>query len=211
MKISMMLSYAGGFAQAISDVQRLEREGLDLVWVPEAYGFDAVSLMGFLAASTERVQIASGILPLYTRTPTLLAMTAAGVDFLSNGRAMLGLGASGPQVIEGFHGLPYDAPVSRLREVIEICRKVWRRERLEHHGAKYDMPLPKDQGTGLGKPLKMITQPVREEVPIAVAALGHEERRSDGRAGRRLAAGVLDGEEGRAALGRSPARGRGKA
>jgi F420-dependent oxidoreductase-like protein len=172
MKISMMLSYAGGFAQTVSDVQRLEQEGLDLVWVPEAYGFDAVSMMGFLAASTEKVHIASGILPLYTRTPTLLAMTAAGVDFLSNGRAMLGLGASGPQVIEGFHGIPYDAPVSRLREVIEICRKVWRRERLEHHGKKYDMPLPKDRGTGLGKPLKMITQPVREEVPIAVAALG---------------------------------------
>jgi F420-dependent oxidoreductase-like protein len=172
MKISMMLGYAGGFAQAVSDVQRLEQEGLDLVWVPEAYGFDAVSMMGFLAANTERVQISSGILPLYTRTPTLLAMTAAGVDFLSNGRAMLGLGASGPQVIEGFHGLPYDAPVTRLREVIEICRKVWRRERLEHHGRKYDMPLPKERGTGLGKPLKMITKPLREEIPIAVAALG---------------------------------------
>jgi F420-dependent oxidoreductase-like protein len=152
----------------------MEAEGLDLVWVAEAYGFDAVSLMGFLAAKTERVQIASGILPLYTRTPTLLAMTAAGLDALSGGRAMLGLGASGPQVIEGWHGVHYDAPVTRLREIIEICRSVWRRERLEHHGRKYDMPLPQGEGTGLGKPLKMITHPLRDEVPIAVAALGQK-------------------------------------
>ena len=174
MQISMMMNYASGFEASIEEVVRLEQEGLDTVWVPEAYGFDAPSLMGYVAARTSRVRIASGILPIFTRTPTLLAMTAAGVDMLSGGRAMLGLGASGPQVIEGFHGVPYDAPLTRTREIIEICRKVWKRERLEYQGRKYTMPLPEDQGTGLGKPLKMITHPVRDDIPIAVAALGEK-------------------------------------
>ena len=106
----MQLSYSGGFKEAADTVAELEQAGLDLVWVAEAYGFDGASLMGYLAAKTETVQIASGILPIYTRTPTLLAMTAAGVDALSDGRCHLGLGASGPQVIEGWHGVKYDAP-----------------------------------------------------------------------------------------------------
>ncbi len=172
MKISTQLGYAGGFFETVTEVQELEKAGLDLVWVAEAYGFDGVSLMGYLAAKTQSVRIASGILPIYTRTPTLLAMTAAGVDALSEGRAVLGIGASGPQVIEGFHGVEYDAPVTRTREIIEICRKVWKRERLEYAGKKYQMPLGAGRGTGLGKPLKLITRPVREEVPITVAALG---------------------------------------
>ena len=172
MKISTQLGYAGGFFETVAEVQELEKAGLDLVWVAEAYGFDGVSLMGYLAAKTQSVRIASGILPIYTRTPTLLAMTAAGVDALSEGRAVLGIGASGPQVIEGFHGVEYDAPVTRTREIIEICRKVWKRERLEYAGKKYQMPLGAGRGTGLGKPLKLITRPVREEVPITVAALG---------------------------------------
>jgi alkanesulfonate monooxygenase SsuD/methylene tetrahydromethanopterin reductase-like flavin-dependent oxidoreductase (luciferase family) len=108
MQVSMQMSYAGGFKESAAQVARMEKAGLDLVWVAEAYGFDGPSLMGYLAASTETVQIASGILPIYTRTPTLLAMTAAGVDGLSGGRCVLGLGASGPQVIEGFHGVVYD-------------------------------------------------------------------------------------------------------
>jgi F420-dependent oxidoreductase-like protein len=100
-------------------------------------------------------------------------MTAAGIDALSEGRFHLGLGASGPQVIEGWHGVPYTAPVERTREVIEICHKVWAREApLEHHGRWYDLPLPADQGTGLGKALKSITHPVRSSIPIWVAALG---------------------------------------
>jgi len=171
-KISTQLGYSGGFFETVTEVQELERAGLDLVWVAEAYGYDGVSLMGYLAAKTETVRIASGILPIYTRTPTLLAMTAAGVDALSNGRAVLGIGASGPQVIEGFHGIEYDAPVTRTREIIEVCRKVWTRERLEYEGKKYKMPLGPDEGLGLGKALKMIVPPLREEVPIAVAALG---------------------------------------
>jgi F420-dependent oxidoreductase-like protein len=99
-------------------------------------------------------------------------MTAAGLDFVSGGRFTLGLGASGPQVIEGWHAVPYDAPVGRTRELIEICRMVWRRDRLEYHGRHYTLPLPAGQGTGLGKPLKLINHPVRERIPIVVAALG---------------------------------------
>ena len=109
---------------------------------------------------------------LYSRTPTLTAMTAAGLDYISDGRFSLGLGASGPQVIEGWHGVPYDAPVGRTRETIEICRAVWRRERLEYDGQYYQIPLPAGQGTGLGKPLKLINHPVRDRIPIILAALG---------------------------------------
>ena len=172
MKLSMPLSYAGGFKESAAQVAELEAAGLDMVWVAEAYGFDGVSLMGYLAAVTERVEIGAAILPIYTRTPTLLAMTAAGIDALSDGRCVLGLGASGPQVIEGWHGVPYTEPVSRTREIIEICRKVWTRERVTHEGRSYTLPLPPDRGTGLGKPLKLIPTLVRERVPIYVASLG---------------------------------------
>jgi F420-dependent oxidoreductase-like protein len=172
MRIGMALNYAGGFKETVDELADYERAGLDIVFVPEAYSFDAVSQMGFIAARTERLQIASGILQLYSRTPTLTAMTAAGMDYVSDGRFVLGIGASGPQVIEGWHGVPYHAPVGRTRELIEICRAVWRRERLSYDGAYYRLPLPADQGTGLGKPLKLINHPVRERIPIMVAALG---------------------------------------
>ena len=172
MRIGMALNYAGGFAETVAELGDYEKAGLDIVFVPEAYTFDAVSQLGFIAARTQRLEIASGILQLYTRTPTLTAMTAAGLDYVSGGRFTLGLGASGPQVIEGWHGVPYDAPVGRTREIIEICRMVWRRERLEHAGRHYTIPLPPDQGTGLGKSLKLINRPVRERIPIVVAALG---------------------------------------
>src|ERR1700746_3352747 len=99
-------------------------------------------------------------------------MTAAGLDYVSDGRFVMGLGASGPQVIEGFHGVPYDAPLARTREIIEICRKVWRRERLGHHGRLYQIPLPPAPRTGLEKPLKLINHPVRERIPVFVAAIG---------------------------------------
>jgi F420-dependent oxidoreductase-like protein len=172
MKLSMSLSYAGGFKASAEQAVALEKAGIDTVWVAEAYGFDAVSLMGYLAAVTERVKIGSAILPVYTRTPSLLAMTAAGVDALSGGRCVLGLGASGPQVIEGFHGVPYTQPLAHTREAIHVCRQVWRRERVTYDGTTVTLPLPPDQGTGLGKALKLITHPVRERVPIYVAALG---------------------------------------
>jgi len=172
MRIGMALNYAGGFTETVAELADYEKAGLDIVFVPEAYSFDAVSQLGYIAAKTERMQIASGILQLYSRTPTLTAMTAAGLDYVSGGRFILGLGASGPQVIEGWHGVPYDAPLGRTREIIEICRSVWRRERLEYHGKHYTIPLPPEQGTGLGKPLKLINHPVRERIPIVVAALG---------------------------------------
>ena len=175
MKVSTMLSYSGGFKQAAREVAEMEKAGLDLVWVAEAYGFDSPSLMGYLAALTERVEIGAAILPIYTRTPTLIAMTAAGIDALSDGRFHLGLGASGPQVIEGFHGVPYTNPLGRTREIVEICRDVWKREKpLEHRGKNFTLPLPSDQGTGLGKPLKIIAHPVRSEIPVWIASLGEK-------------------------------------
>jgi len=170
MRIGIFLNYAGGFAETVTELADYERAGADIVFVPEAYTFDAVSQLGFIAAKTERMQIASGILPLYSRTPALLAMTAAGLDYVSGGRFTLGLGASGPQVIEGWHGVPYDAPIGRSREIIEICRMVWRRDRLAYQGKYYQLPLA--GGTGLGKPLKLINHPVRERIPVALAAIG---------------------------------------
>jgi F420-dependent oxidoreductase-like protein len=175
MKISTFLSYAGGFRQAAAQVAEFEKAGLDLVWVAEAYGLDAPSLMGYIAALTETVEIGSAILPIYSRTPTLIAMTAAGVDTLSDGRFHLGLGSSGPQVIEGWHGVPFTAPIGRTREVIDVCRKVWARQApLVHEGKYYTMPLPAGSGTGLGKALKIIAHPVRPAIPIWVAALGEQ-------------------------------------
>lgn len=175
MKISTMMGYAGGFKRAARDIAEMEKAGLDLVWVAEAYGFDSPSLMGYLAALTERVEIGAAILPIYTRTPTLIAMTAAGLDALSDGRFNLGLGASGPQVIEGFHGVPYTNPLGRTREIVEICRDVWKREApLVHQGKNFTLPLPPEQGTGLGKPLKIIAHPQRSEIPVWIASLGEK-------------------------------------
>lgn len=172
MRIGMALNYSGGFAETAAEAAELESAGLDIAFIPEAYSFDAVSQLGYLAAKTSTLELASGILQIYTRTPTLTAMTAAGLDYVSDGRFTLGLGASGPQVIEGFHGVKYDAPLGRTREIVEICRQVWRREKVEHRGKNYQIPLPAERGTGLGKPLKLINHPVRERIPIILAALG---------------------------------------
>ena len=174
MKISMTITYSDDPLEAVSLAQTMEKAGVDQAWVAEAYGFDAVSTLGFLAASTQTMELVSGILPIYTRTPTLIAMTAVTLDSLSGGRFALGLGASGPQVIEGWHGVPYDRPLGRTREIIEICRKVWKRERLDHQGRNYQMPLPPDKGTGLGKPLKLINTPLREDIPVYIASIGEK-------------------------------------
>ena len=173
MKLSMPLMYAGNPREAADSVVALEKAGLDTVWVAEVYGFDSPTLMGYLAAKTETVEIGSAILNVYSRTPALIAQTAAGLDNVSGGRAILGLGASGPQVIEGWHGLPYDKPLGRTREVVDIVRRALRRETLRHDGI-FTLPLPPDQGTGLGRPLKMLTKPERPAVPIYVAALGEK-------------------------------------
>ncbi len=172
MKLSIMLDYAGDPRAAAAEAADLERAGVDVCWVAEAYSFDAVSILGYLAAKTKTMALGSGIVPIYSRTPTLTAMTAAGLDAVSEGRFVLGIGASGPQVIEGWHGVPYDQPIGRQREVIEICRKVWRRETVEHNGPNYPLPLPADRGTGLGKPLKLINYPRRDRIPIYIASMG---------------------------------------
>jgi F420-dependent oxidoreductase-like protein len=172
MKLSMMINYAGGFKEAVQRVVDLEKAGLDQVWIAEAYSFDAISQVGYLAAMTERVEIGTGIVNVYSRTAALMAMTAAGCDYVSDGRFILGLGASGPQVIEGFHGMPYEKPMQRTKEYIEACRMIWKREqKFDYQGQTVQAPLPEGQGTGLGKPLKLINHPVRADIPIWWASL----------------------------------------
>ncbi|MEV6302394.1 LLM class F420-dependent oxidoreductase [Actinoplanes sp. NPDC051861] len=169
MRLGIQLGYSGeGFADAVDEVAEFEQAGAELVVVPEAYSFDAVSQLGYLAARTRTMGLASGVMQTYTRTPTLTAMTAAGLDYVSGGRFSLGLGTSGPQVIEGFHGVRYDAPVARTREIVEICRTVWRRETLVHTGDHYRIPLPGEYG----KPLKLINRPIRDRIPVWLAAMG---------------------------------------
>ncbi|WP_203338663.1 LLM class F420-dependent oxidoreductase [Nocardioides limicola] len=173
MKLSMPLMYAGNPRDAADQVTALEKAGLDTVWIAEVYSFDSPTLMGYLAAKTETIEIGSAILNIYSRTPGLLAMTAAGLDNVSGGRAILGLGASGPQVVEGWHGVPYDKPIGRTREIIDIVRAALRREPLVNDGI-IKLPLTKEHGavTGLGKPLKLLNHPERSAVPIYLAALG---------------------------------------
>jgi F420-dependent oxidoreductase-like protein len=173
MKLSMPLSYSGDPKEAVEQVVGLEKAGLDVVWVAEAYGFDSPTLMGYLAAKTESITIGSAILNIYSRTPALIAQTAAGLDYVSDGRAVLGIGASGPQVIEGWHGVPYTKPLGRTREIVDIVRRALRREVLTNDGI-VTLPLPAEAGTGLGKPLKMLTHPVRDSVPVYIASLGQK-------------------------------------
>lgn len=172
MRTGIFLGYAGGFKEAAEQVVALEQVGIDIALVAEAYSYDAISQLGYLAAKTSTIELGTGVVPIYTRTPSLLAMTAAGVDYVCEGRFRLGIGTSGPQVVEGFHGVPFDAPLGRTREVVEICRQVWRREKVSYDGKYYQLPLPAGRGTGLGKPLKLINHPVRERIPITIAALG---------------------------------------
>jgi F420-dependent oxidoreductase-like protein len=168
----MQFNLTGDFKARARSLADLERAGLDQVWVAEAYGFDAISQVGYLAAVTERVEIGTGIVNVYSRSAALMAMTAAGCDYVSDGRFILGLGASGPQVIEGFHGVPYEQPMQRIKEYMEACRAIWSREaRFEYHGRTFEVPLPPGSGTGLGKPLKIIDHPVRPTIPIWWASL----------------------------------------
>ncbi|MFD5285921.1 LLM class F420-dependent oxidoreductase [Streptomyces rubrogriseus] len=171
MELSSPLTYTGDPRAAADRAAALESAGLDAVWVAEAYGFDSPTIMGYLAARTERMRIGSAILNVYSRSPALIAQTAAGLDALTGGRALLGIGASGPQVVEGWHGRRYDRPLGRTREVIELSRRIWRREVIEHRGIT-DLPLPPEKGGTLGKPLKLLTHPVRGTIPVYVAALG---------------------------------------
>ncbi len=161
----MPLSYAAEPLGQVETAVACERAGLDAVWVAEAWGYDAPSVMGFLAARTTRLQIGAGILPVYTRTPALIAQTAAGVDALSGGRCMLGLGTSGPQVVEGFHGVQFDLPLARLRETVAVCRSVWAREPLHHEGRAFRIPGDRHP------PLRLLTHPPRPRIPIHLATL----------------------------------------
>ncbi len=174
MRLANFLQYAGDPRATADQVVAQEKAGLDIVWVAEAYGFDSPTLMGYLAAKTDTVQIGSAILNVYSRTAGALAQTVAGLDNVSGGRAILGLGASGPQVIEGFHGVPYSKPLTRTREVIDVVRQALRHDRLELDGETVTLPLPADQGMGLGKALKLINVPERSEVPIFMASLGQK-------------------------------------
>jgi F420-dependent oxidoreductase-like protein len=174
LRIGFQVQYAGDPTPVVEQVVAMEQRGLDIAWVAEAYGFDAVSILGYLAAKTERIGLGTAILNVYSRTPALLAQVAAGLDQVSQGRFELGLGASGPQVIEGWHGMPYASPIGRQREVVELVRRMLRREVIEHEGPNFTLPLPRALGTGLGKPLKMLTHPVRSEIPIHIASMGEK-------------------------------------
>ncbi len=171
MKLAMSMHYSGDFRAGVARVQELEKAGLDIVWLAEAYSYDAISQVGYLSAVTDRIQIGTGIVNVYSRTAALMGQTAAGCDMVSNGRFILGLGASGPQVVEGFHGIPYEKPMQRIKEYIDVVRMTLRREPLVYDGKVVQLPLPAGQGTGLGKPLKLINHPVRATVPIWWASL----------------------------------------
>jgi F420-dependent oxidoreductase-like protein len=184
MRLATSVNYTGSPRIVAADVAQLEHAGIDIIWVPEAYGFDGPTLMGFLAALTTRAHIGSAVLNIFSRTPAAIAQTVAGLDHLSQGRAILGLGASGPQVVEGFHGVPYARPLARTRAVVNIVRQALRREPLTASGI-VELPLSAPAGNGLGKPLKLLSQPERSAVPIYLAALGP--------ANVRLTAEVADG------------------
>ena len=172
MKISTTLGFDGDPVSFARKAKELESAGVDLVWSGEIYGFDLTSALAFLAGQTTTLELMTGIIPIYSRTPALIAQTAATIDALSGGRFHLGLGSSGPQVIEGWHGVAFDRPLQRTREVIEICRKVWSRQPLVYDGKIIKLPLPPDQGTGLGKPLKLMVKPLRQDIPVWIAAIG---------------------------------------
>src|SRR5215212_10350458 len=140
--------------ELIALAQEAERLGYDSAWAAEAWGTDAVSVLGWLAAVTERIKVGSAIMQIPARTPAATAMTAATIDLMSGGRFLLGLGTSGPQVVEGWHGQEWGKPLTRTREYVEIVRAALRREQLEFHGDQYEIPYAGPGATGLGKPLK---------------------------------------------------------
>jgi F420-dependent oxidoreductase-like protein len=154
--------------QQLEIVKEAEAAGFDSVWAAEAYGSDTATVLAWLAAQTERIRLGSAIFQMPGRTPAMTAMTAATLDQLSNGRMILGIGSSGPQVAEGWHGQPFGRQLQRTREYVEILRKALARERLEHRGEVYALPLP----DGPGKALKLMIAPVQERMPIYIAAIG---------------------------------------
>jgi F420-dependent oxidoreductase-like protein len=170
MKLGLNMGYWGlvSAADNMGLVTEAERLGYTVVWAAEAYGNDAATVLTWIAAKTERIDVGSAIFQIPARTPAMTAMTAATIDTLSGGRFRLGLGVSGPQVSEGWHGAKFDKPLGRTREYIDIIRMAFARERVQYDGRHYQLPLP----DGPGKPLKMIIHPVREHMPIYLAAIG---------------------------------------
>ena len=172
MKLCTAAQFDGDPERLTKRIVDLEAAGVDLVLVPEIYGFDQVSILGYIAAKTSRIELMTGIVNVFSRSPALIAQSAATIDALSGGRFTLGIGTSGAQVIEGWHGVPFRKPLGRTRDVVDICRKVWSRDRVSHQGSAVTLPLPADQGTGLGKPLKFMNQPLRTDIPIVIASIG---------------------------------------
>jgi F420-dependent oxidoreductase-like protein len=175
MKLGLNLGYAPpgtNPADLFPLVEEAERLGFDSVWAAEAWGTDAVSVLAWLAGRTERIKLGSAIMQIPGRTPANTAMTAATLDLLSGGRFLLGLGTSGPQVVEGWHGQPWGKPLGKTREYVEIVRAALRREVVAHEGEHYRIPWDGPGATGLGKPLKLMLRPLRAEIPIYLAALG---------------------------------------
>jgi F420-dependent oxidoreductase-like protein len=171
-RLGLSLGYWGaGPNDMMPLVLEAERLGFDSVWSAEAYGSDAVTLITWVAARTTRIGVGTAVMQIPARTPAATAMTAITLDHLSAGRFRLGLGVSGPQVSEGWHGVPFGKPLERTREYVEIVRSILRREKpLEYHGQYYEIPVT--GGTGLGKPLKTIVHPLRSDLPIYLAAIG---------------------------------------
>ena len=174
MRLGINIGYSGSsIGAALPLVEHADRVGIDSVWAAEAYGSDAVTVLSYLAARTERIKLGSAILQMPARTPANTAMTAMTLDALSGGRFVLGLGLSGPQVVEGWHGVPYGKPLRRTREYVEIVRRaIARAAPLEFDGEEYQVPYRGDDATGLGKPLKSILHPVRPRIPVYLAAIG---------------------------------------
>ncbi len=157
--------------ELIALAQEAERLGYDSAWAAEAWGTDVVTVLSWLAATTSTIKVGSAIMQIPGRTPANTAMTAATLDLLSGGRLLLGLGTSGPQVVEGWHGQPWGKPLTRTREYVEIVRAALRREAVEFHGDQYEIPYSGSDATGLGKPLKLMLRPLRNSIPIYLAAL----------------------------------------
>lgn len=170
MRLGINLGYwgAGMDQDNLAVAQEADRLGYAVCWAAEAYGSDAPTVLSWVAAQTERIDVGAGILQIPARTPAMTAMTAATLDSLSGGRFRLGLGVSGPQVSEGWYGVRFDRPLARTREYVEIVRKAMARERLTHSGEQWTLPLP----DGPGKPLKLTVHPVRARVPLYIAAIG---------------------------------------
>ena len=175
MKLGLNLGYAPpgtNPAELVPLVRMAEGLGYDSVWAAEAWGTDAVSVLAWLAASTTRIKVGSAIMQIPGRTPANTAMTAATLDLMSGGRFILGLGTSGPQVVEGWHGQAWGKPLGKTREYIEIVRAALRRDVVEHQGEHYRIPYDGPGATGLGKPLKLMMRPLRADIPIYLAAIG---------------------------------------